>query len=339
MATMRTVSPLPGPRDLFGEAWKRNAPLAALVVGMLALIAAALVGLAIDPRVITGAPAWMKPLKFAISIAVYGATMLWMLSFIPDRPRLAAALSWGLSLGFAVEMVLIVIQVVRGTTSHFNKATPFDAAVWNAMGATITVMWLFNLVVAVLLLRRRFAPAPILWGVRLGLAAALVGMAVAFLMAQPTADQAALMDAGGSSPISGAHAVGVEDGGPGLPVVGWSTTGGDLRVGHFLGLHALQGLPLIGFALARLGPAWLSMRDRSRLVGIASLAWIGVTAIVTWQALRGQSVIAPDGLTLTALGGLLGLALIAAGAVATRSRAAASAARGRGALATAHGGD
>ena len=63
----------------------------------------------------------MKPLKFATSIAIYGATLLWMLTFIPDRPRLIAAISWGVLLGFGIEMVLIVTQVLRNTTSHFNQ--------------------------------------------------------------------------------------------------------------------------------------------------------------------------------------------------------------------------
>lgn len=57
MATIRSASPLLGSRDLFGDARKRNAPLAALVVGMLVLTATALVGLAVDPRIITGTPA------------------------------------------------------------------------------------------------------------------------------------------------------------------------------------------------------------------------------------------------------------------------------------------
>jgi hypothetical protein len=321
MATIRTASPLLRPRGLFGEAWQRNSPLAALVLAMLALIVLALVGLAVDPRVITGAPAWMKPLKFAVSVAVYGATLLWMLTFVTDRARLVALLSWGLFLGFSLELILIVGQVLRGTTSHFNRTTPFDSAVWDTMGAAIVAMWLLNVVVAFLLLRRRFAPAPVIWGVRLGLIAALIGMAVAFLMAQPTPDQIAVMDAGGASPSFGAHAVGVEDGGPGLPVVGWSTIGGDLRAAHFFGLHALQALPLLGLALTRLGPSWLTLHARSQLVGIAGLAWIGLIALLTWQALRGQSVIAPDGRTLAALAGLLGLSAIATGLVVTRNRA------------------
>ena len=328
MASIPNIVPSLPQRSLIGEPWRRNSPLAALVLGMAAVLVVALLGLAVDPHAITGAPAWMKPLKFAVSTAIYGATVLWMLSFVRDRPRLVALVSWGLFVGFSIEVGLIVMQVLRGTTSHFNRSTPFDAAVWYTMAGVIVAMWLLNAVVAVLLLRRRFAPPPVLWGVRLGLIAALIGMAVAFFMSRPTPDQLALLQAGSSMPNIGAHAVGVEDGGPGLPVVGWSTTGGDLRVGHFVGLHGLQALPLLGLALARFGPTWLSMHDRARLVVIAGLVWIGLTALVTLQALRGQPVISPDGPTLVALAGMLGLAAFAAGATVARTWRAAPAAYG-----------
>jgi hypothetical protein len=319
MATIFAQPSFSSRRELSSDLWRRNPPLVALVLMMLVVAAVALLGLAVDPRLITGAPAWMKPLKFAVSIAIYGATLNWMLAFIPERPRLVAAISWGVFLGFGIEMALIVMQVLRNTTSHFNVATAFDAAVFTTMGAVIAGMWLLNAIVAFLLARWRFAVSPIVWGVRLGLVAGLLGMAVAFLMTRQTPDQGAQLAATGSSAIVGAHAVGVADGGPGLPVVGWSTEGGDLRVAHFVGLHALQILPLLGLALARVGPAWLPMRDRSRLVGIAAAFWIALTLLLTWQALRGQPLIAPDALTLSALGLLLALTAAASGAVVTRA--------------------
>ena len=301
--------------DVLARAWRRNRPLTALVVGMVALLAVSMAGLAVDPRVITGAPAWMKPAKFAISIAIYGATLVWLLHFITDRPRLVAVISWIALVGLVTEMALIVVQVVRGTTSHFNVATPFDAAVFQLMAAVIVAMWLLNAFVAILLFRRRFAAPAIVWGVRLGLISALIGMALAFLMPRPTPAQEALMEATGSSPIAGAHSVGVDDGGPGLPVVGWSTTGGDLRVAHFVGLHGLQVLPFIGWALARFAPAWLRARDRALLAGVAGLSWIALMLILVWQALRAQPVIAPDAQTLTALGALMVAALAPASAI------------------------
>src|SRR5215204_5920177 len=320
MATMFAQLPLSSRREIRTAVWRRNPPLVALVLAMLVLAAIALLGLIVDPRVITGAPAWMKPLKFAISIAIYGATLLWMLTFIPDRPRLIAAISWGVLLGFGIEMVLIVTQVLRNTTSHFNAATSFDAGVFMTMGAAISGMWLLNAAVAFLLARRRFAESPIVWGVRLGLIAGLLGMSVAFLMTQSTPEQEALIAAAGSSSIAGAHAVGVADRGPGLPVVGWSTEGGDLRVAHFVGLHGLQLLPLLGLVLARVGPVWLPMRERSRLVGVAAAFWIALTLLFTWQARRGQSVAAPDARTMVALGLLIVVTTAATGAVLAWTR-------------------
>jgi hypothetical protein len=307
------------PESQLALAWRSNPPLAALVLAMLALLAVSVVGLVFDPRVITGAPAWMKPAKFAASIAIYGATLLWLLRFIPDRPRLVAGISWLIAGGLALEMVLITVQVVRGSASHFNHATPFDSLVFRIMGGVIAGVWLLTVVVAVLLARRDFAAPAIVWAVRLGIVAALIGMAVAFLMPQPTPDQMALLDETESSPVIGAHAVGVEDGGPGLPIVGWSTTGGDLRVPHFVGMHGLQAMVLFGWALTSFGPSWLSARGKAQLAIVAGLGWIALTLLLTWQALRAQPVIAPDGRTLAALGVLVVIGGLLAGAILVRA--------------------
>ena len=87
-------------------------------------MAATLVGLVVDERVITGAPAWLKSAKFAVSIAIYSFTLLWLLTFVEGHPRLVALVSWGTALASVVEMIAIIGQIVRGTTSHFNVATP-----------------------------------------------------------------------------------------------------------------------------------------------------------------------------------------------------------------------
>jgi hypothetical protein len=154
--------------------------------------------------------------------------------------------------------------------------------------------------------------------IRLGLVVASVGMAFGYVMTMPTAQQAAAMDAGQIPDMIGAHSVGVTDGGAGLPFVGWSTDGRDLRIGHSIGMHALQVLP----------PLALWMRGRgsvARQVGkvrIAAAAYLGLSVLVTWQALRAQPLLHPDALTLTALAGLLILTVAALALVHARSPSA-----------------
>jgi hypothetical protein len=99
-----------------------------------------------------------------------------------------------------------------------------------------------------------------------------------------------------NSPLSGTHTFGVAEGGPSLPILGWSTIGGDGRVAHFVGLHALQVLPLIGWWIGR--RSRLNMTQRIRLVKLVALGYGAIVALLAWQALRGQSIVAPDALTL-----------------------------------------
>lgn len=300
------------PRGLMRRAWALNPPLAFVGAAMGVTVAVALVGLVADPRVITGAPAWLKPMKFAVSIAVYCFTVLWLLTFVRGRPRLVRAIGWVTAVGLAVEMALIVAQVVRGTTSHFNVGTAFDAAIWSAMGAIVVSVWVAGMLLAVLLVRQRLADPALAWSLRLGLVVAVVGMAVAFLMTSPTPEQLA---AAGGPRVAGAHSVGVADGGPGLPVTGWSTVAGDLRVAHFVGLHGLQVLPAVGYLLTVLPGRRLGGRHRVALVWTVGLAYLGLVLLLAWQALRGQSVIAPDAITLAALAALGGGAVAVALAV------------------------
>lgn len=306
---MTTVNPQV---NLLTRAWRADRPLTLVGLSMGAVLVAAIVGIFVDPAVITGQPAWLKPAKFAISVAIYSFTFIWLLTFITGHRRLVRTIATVTAAMFAVEMVLIIGAAAMDTTSHFNVSTTRSLVIWQTMGTAIVVIWVANIVAGVLLLRQRMTDRPFAWGLRMGVLGSAVGMAVAFFMTAPTAQQLTQARAGHGLPISGAHSVGVEDGGAGLPVLGWSTVGGDLRVGHFIGLHALQALPIFAFLLARFAPAWLRPSDRVRLVATAGLTYIAIIGLATWQALRAQPLIRPDALTV----GTLAAILIAAGAVA-----------------------
>lgn len=297
----------------FAGCWRQNPPLMIAGLLMLVVLAATIIGLVIDPRQVVNEPVWLKPAKFAISISIYSFTLIWLLSYITRARWLVMAVSWLVLTVFVIEEAIISYQGFRGVRSHFNMTTDFDAFLFNIMGGAIGALWLSNLVVVVLLLLQRFHSPVMAWGLRFGLIVALVGMAAAFLMPQPSPGQRAQLEATGTSRFIGAHSVGVEDGGPGLPLVGWSTVGGDLRVPHFVGIHALQALPLVAWLLMIAPFPWLGISGRSRIMVIAGFGGLGLVLLLIWQAMRGQSVIAPDATTLLAVG--VGLAVLALAAL------------------------
>ena len=286
----------------FHKLWHTHAPLtvSALVTALVTVFF--IVGIFADPRVITGTPAWLKPTKFGVSITLYSLTLVWILGFVRGKRRWVSILGWTVLVTFALEWLAIITQVVHGTTSHFNVATPFDTALWGLMAVAIAVLWGANFVVAGLLLFQKFENPAFAWSLRLGLALAIIGMGLGYLMTVPTAQQMAGWQAGGAVNIVGAHTVGLPDGGPGLPLTSWSTQGGDLRIPHFIGMHALQVIPFLGWWLSR--RKHLPMRTRVALVGVISSFYLGVVLIVTQQALRAQPLLQPDALTLGLFAGL-----------------------------------
>ncbi|MGY5002397.1 hypothetical protein [Streptomyces griseus] len=289
---------------------------------MAALAVVSAVGLVVDDRVLVGAPIWAKPFKFSVSFVAYCLTLAWMLTLLTRGRRIGRWAGHVVVLTSLVEMVIITVQVVRGKRSHFNTATAFDSALWNTMGMTIVVLWAATLVIAVLLLRTRIADRAEALAVRGGLLIALAGAALGFLMTLPSESQQAVGNLDASDAI-GAHSVGVPDGGPAMALTGWSTTGGDLRAPHFVGMHALQLIPLLLIALVLLAPRFAPLRDagvRLRLVRVAVAGYAALVALIAWQALRGQPLIQPDGITLAAAGAIL--AAVAGGAWAALRPAA-----------------
>lgn len=254
----------------------KKQPVVIITAGLHLLLAIVfLAGIWIDDRQVLGVSVWLKPFKFACSIFLYLFTIAIFLSYLPVPSRLASLVGLIVSVSMLIEIGLIGMQAFRGVTSHFNFSTPFDGAVFQVMGGVILIN---TLAVALLLIRYIVDPpflAPsYLLGIRLGLlvfiAGSLQGVAMVSLAS---------------------HTVGAPDGGPGLPLVNWSTKAGDLRVGHFVGLHALQLIPLTG---------WLSSggNNPERCTGV-SMLWVWsvaglVTGLMIWttvQALVGKPLI------------------------------------------------
>jgi hypothetical protein len=285
-------------RALITELWRASPPLTA--VGLLMLIAAgaSIVGLAVDPRIITGAPAWLKPFKFGISTAVYSLTLAWIFARLPEWPRMRRIVGWTTAIVFVVEVALIDMQAWRGTTSHFNAGTPFDRTVFIVMGSAIMLQTLVSVAVVIALWRHRFADRTLGWALRLGMTLTVAGAMTGPLMTRPTPTQLTELRAGAPPTFIGAHSVGGLDGGPGLPVTGWSREHGDVRVAHFIGLHAVQAMILLTLLLRR---RHVSAAAGPRIVAVAAASYAVLWLLLLWQALRGESVLTPHGPVLFGL--------------------------------------
>jgi hypothetical protein len=254
-----------------GELRRRDRLLFAVALAHVGALVVFLVVLPFDSRTVTGLSPWIKPIKFATSIAIYTATVGWLLPHVRDARLAKGVVRWGVAIVMPIEMACIALQAARGTISHYNFSTLFDAAVFGLMGLGISANTAFlALLLCLFVVRPGTIARPYLWGIRLGLYVILLGSA-----------EGALMIA------RGAHTVGTADGGPGLPLVDWSTRAGDLRIAHALGLHALQAFPLFGWAVSsRVGP-----RAGTALVFLFALAWLGAAAWLFAQAMAGRPLL------------------------------------------------
>jgi hypothetical protein len=247
-------------------------PVLAITGWLHWILAAVLItGVQFDTRTILGINPWIKPIKFSVSIAIYVWTLAWYLRYLSGRRRAVRMISWGVSISVVSEIVGITLQSARGVPSHFNSATPLDAAIFAAMGMMIGINTVLLIRVCVLF----FVDHPdistgYLWGIRFGL--------ILFLLASFE---------GVFMVLHGSHTVGAPDGGAGLPFVNWSREHGDLRVMHFAGMHALQLLPLAGYWLGRSGRPEAAQVSYTAAV---FLLYFGTMALLLWMAWRGHPI-------------------------------------------------
>ncbi|WP_327583575.1 hypothetical protein OHA25_48365 [Nonomuraea sp. NBC_00507] len=295
-------------------------PLLMMVASMALLLVVSAVGMVADDRVLLGAPVWGKPLKFAVSFIVYGLTLAWLLTL----PHRASRWTWWMATLLAVTGILdvgvVVVQAARGTFSHFNQADdPFNNVIQVIFGVGVQLLMLANFVLAGLLIFQRVGDRVLTWAIRAGLTFVIAGIGLGLLIPMRSSEVWTAKDAAGHAiPLAAQHNVGVPDGGPGLPLTGWSTVGGDLRIPHFVGLHGLQVMLVVALVLGFLASRVTLLRDertRAGLMIVAAAAYAGLIVLVTWQALRGQALIHPDGQTLGALALLMAATTAASWAV------------------------
>ncbi len=231
-------------------------------LGLAHLVGAAvcLILIVIDDTQILGIDRWIKPFKFYGSSAVYLLTFAWLTGDLPQG-SFVRNFSRQISLAIVVENLIITVQAARGVKSHFHFESLGGGIAFTIMGVFIiyNTIWVFLFTTRYFKANLKDLPAPYTLGVRLGLVLFLLGSAI-----------------GGYMSGQQGHTVGAPDGGPGLPLLNWSTGFGDLRVAHFFGLHGLQILMLLGLFLATKRLA----ADIKR--GLVWLAFGGMVCFIFW---------------------------------------------------------
>jgi len=221
--------------NFFIELRRRNALLFWFGLFNLAVAVVCLILMPFEETQILGVNRWLKPFKFYSSVGIMVLTMDWLLYYLNNTKKIRTY-SWLIVITMFFENGLIIAQAIRKTTSHFNATSALNGIVFSLMGMLIAIFAITVIFICISFFRQKQfkIPPSLVWGIRLGLLLFVFFASEGGVMVQRLA-----------------HTVGGPDGGPGLPLVNWSTSYGDLRVAHFFGLHSLQILPLYGAYMAR----------------------------------------------------------------------------------------
>ncbi len=235
--------------------------------GLVCLIASAVFILLtkVTNTQVMGVNAWYKPFKFAFSTFLFSWAMAWYVHYLGKFPGLTAY-NWGVILLLGFEIVYIALQAGRGQLSHFNLSTPVYASLYSAMAIAATAVALWTGYIGLLFFRQDFPDLPdyYLWSIRAGIILFVIFSLEGFVMGSRLT-----------------HTIGGPDGGPGLPVVNWSRQFGDPRIAHFIGMHALQVLPVL---------SWYLLKS-TRMTLFAALLYTFLAVFTLVQALQGRPLV------------------------------------------------
>jgi len=265
----RTPGARPG---VLSQLFARQSRLAAFGLALIALGTILALAQIFDARTLNGANVWLKPAKFAFSIAIFALTAAWFFGYVRPERRRSAPMRGTVAMVIAAgtfELAWIAWQAAHGLASHFNTDTIFYAVMYGLMGLFAVLLVGTALPLAWEIARR---PAP---GLRPDFVLAVVtGLVLTFLIGGTM---------GGYMSAQSSHAVGAEGGG--VPMFGWNRLGGDLRIAHFMGIHAEQAIAMLGLMVSGLPVA------RARMIVLAgAAAWTIATLVLFAQAVGGRAL-------------------------------------------------
>ena len=226
-----------------------------------------------DERTFNGVSTWAKPLKFALSIAVYFATLAWFAPLMPNgyfEARKGRVLT-NLPIVCAVlEIAYIALQAGRGEASHYNNTSLFYSLMYSLMGVGALAMVVVCAWMATVIAKRFGTRDAYAFAVVVGLWMTLVlgGGFGGYMASQQTGHWV-----GGAPTDAG-----------GWWLMKWARDGGDLRVAHFFGMHAMQVLPFVGWLAGR----GASRRNAIALVVAVACLYAAFTTFTFLQAFAGR---------------------------------------------------
>jgi hypothetical protein len=211
-----------------------------------------------------GVNAWIKPFKFSVSTFLYVWAMAWFIGYLPAFN--ASLFNWVTIITLGFEIVYIALQASKGQLSHYNISTPVYASLYAAMAAAATIATIGAAYIGILFFASDFPQLPpyYLWAIRLGIIIFVIFSFEGFVMGSRMT-----------------HTIGGPDGESGIPVLNWSTKYGDPRIAHFIGMHALQVIPILSYHLLK----------STRLTILLGIAYALLAVFTLVQALQGKPFI------------------------------------------------
>jgi hypothetical protein len=210
-----------------------------------------------------GVNAYYKPFKFAFSTFLFAWTMAWYCHYLSNFN--VGLYNWTVIILLGFEIIYIALMASKGQTSHYNVSTPFHSAMFSIMALAASWVTLHTAYIGFLFFQQSFPelPAYYVLAIRLGIILFTIFSFEGFAMGARLS-----------------HSVGAINDNSNWFILGWSKTVGDLRVAHFIGMHALQVLPILSFYVLKNTKATIFL---SVLYGMLAL-------MVLIQALQGKSL-------------------------------------------------